>query len=81
MNNENNMPDYVKRMVEEYKELRERNTKLMNFIKSEKFKEIHLIKKRFLLMQSEMMAAYENILSLRLDMEMIELSQKNKEEN
>ena len=68
-------------MVEEYEKLCERNKKLMNFIHSEEFKEIPLIKRRFLSLQNEVMFVYEKVLNLRLDMEMAELNKTNEEEN
>ena len=67
-----NKSDYVKGMKKEYKELYERTSKLMDFMDTEKFGELPLLKKEFLLLQSGAMAVYAQILNFRLNLENME---------
>lgn len=57
---------FVKRMVEEHKELKERLTKLNTFLKSEKFAEVDDYGKSLLIRQREAMAVYFETLTARI---------------
>ena len=57
---------YLQRMTEEYKELIEKQDKLEKFIISDGFSELDTEDQRLLFSQSHAMAAYSEILSLRI---------------
>lgn len=63
------MPEYVERISKERDEIHERIEKLMKFIGSKKFNELHELHKRYILLQSSIMISYEHILNLRLHIE------------
>lgn len=63
------MPDYVKRMEEELKELEERIVKLSKFIESDTFKYIRYEKQDLLTEQIGVMIHYQRLLQKRLQLE------------
>lgn len=69
------MPDYVKRMEEELKELEERITKLSKFIESDTFKYTHYKKQDLLTEQLGVMIHYQRLLQKRLQIEYEELNE------
>lgn len=62
----NDYPQYIKRMNEEFKELREKLIDLKTFISGEKFKELTAYQQHLLVMQFKFMDGYINTLGLRL---------------
>jgi hypothetical protein len=57
---------YIERMTEEYKELIDKQDKLEKFIVSDGFNELEAEDQRLLFSQTHAMAAYSEILSLRI---------------
>lgn len=64
-----NYPDYIKRMINEFNELRERYIKLNIFINGDKFKQLDQVQQHLLKLQHTTMDAYINILGSRLNYE------------
>ena len=62
----NNYPDYVKRMIEEFDDLREKLIKLKTFISGMKFKELSPYQQHLLIMQFKFIDGYINVLGTRL---------------
>lgn len=61
-----NYPDYVKRMINEFNELKEKLIKLSEFINRNKFKELSAYQQHMLIMQFKFMDGYLNVLGTRL---------------
>lgn len=62
----NNYPDYIKRMINEFNELKEKLIKLSEFINGNKFKELSAYQQHMLIMQFKFMDGYINVLGTRL---------------
>ena len=61
-----NYPDYIKRMINEFNELKEKLIKLSEFINGYKFKELSAYQQHMLIMQFKFMDGYINVLGTRL---------------
>ena len=61
-----NYPNYVKRMINEFNELKEKLIKLSEFINENKFKELSAYQQHMLIMQFKFMDGYLNVLGTRL---------------
>lgn len=61
MNNET-----LQRLKQEHKELSDKQGKLKAFIESDKFNTLSMVESAILLVQSDVMTIYYNVLSLRL---------------
>ena len=67
------MNDYITRMEEEHAQLTERIEKLVNFIQENpKFSELPAIKQNLLTLQLNTMAACQQVLGLRIGIELAE---------
>lgn len=61
-----NYPDYIKRMINEFNELKEKLIKLSEFINGYKFKDLSAYQQHMLIMQFKFMDGYLNVLGTRL---------------
>lgn len=71
-------PDYIKRMIDEFNELRERYIKLNVFINGDRFSQLTTHQQHLLNMQFKFMDGYLNVLGTRLNYE-IELNKVAKD--
>ena len=67
---ESNMPDYINRMHDEFDDLKDKFTKLNDFIKTDKFKQFDLCRQNYLKLQYTFMEGYLSVLSHRIYDEM-----------
>lgn len=72
-------PDYIKRMINELNELRERYVKLNIFISGDRFSQLTTYQQHLLNMQFKFMDGYLNVLGTRLNYE-IEINKTAKSE-
>ena len=72
-------PDYIKRMINEFDELRERHIKLNMFINGDRFSQLTTYQQHLLNMQFKFMDGYLNVLGTRLNYE-IEINKSDKSE-
>lgn len=67
------MDNYISRMEEEHAQLTERIEKLVNFIhENPKFQELPRIKRNLMMLQLNTMAAHQQVLALRIGVELAE---------
>ena len=62
-------PDYLKRMYEEFSELRDKFIKLQTFVTGDRFNQLDETQQHFLRLQYNLMNGYINILGKRIDYE------------
>lgn len=67
---ESNMPEYLYRMHDEFDELKDKFTKLQEFIKTNDFKQLDLCRQNYLKLQYTFMEGYLSVLTHRIYDEM-----------
>lgn len=67
---ESNMPEYLYRMHDEFDELKDKFTKLQDFIKTDEFKQFDACRQNYIKLQYTFMEGYLSVLSHRIFDEM-----------